>query len=129
VALSLIPELTRAVGVPRLLGVGHPMGQPFGQPHDVARQRAVLLASLDLLENATGAGAYAEMPGEWPETVAQARNASRDIPHAPIVGLLQRKPWLVPLLYLGRIPRPDEQQAAEAEHAAVGEQASDRTAD
>jgi len=118
VALSLIPELTRAVGVPRLLGVSHPMGQPFGQPHDASRQAAVLRTLLAMLETAPGPGSYAEMPGEWPQTVAQARNASRDVPHAPIVGLLQRKPWLVPLLYTGRIPRPEEERAAEAMHTA-----------
>jgi len=94
------------------------MGQPFGQPRDAARQRAVLTSMLSMLETALGPGTYAEMPGEWPQTVAQARNASRDVPQAPIVGLLQRKPWLLPLLYTGRIPRPEEERAAEAAQAA-----------
>lgn len=123
VALSMIPDLTRAVGVPRLLGVSHPMGQPFGRAHDPERQRAVLRAMLALLERAGGPGAYEEMPGAWPETPAQARNASRDLPRPPIVELLQRKPWLAPLLYTGRIPRPEDERAAEAAHTAAGESA------
>ncbi|MCK6461990.1 MAG: hypothetical protein L6Q95_19075, partial [Planctomycetes bacterium] len=49
VSLSMIPELTRAVGVPRLAGIGYPMGQPLGRPHDAPGQRAVLRATLELL--------------------------------------------------------------------------------
>jgi hypothetical protein len=40
----------------------------------------------------------------WPETVAQARNASKDVPPSPIATLLLKQPWLVPRLYMGRIP-------------------------
>ena len=71
VALSMIPELTRAVGVPRLAGISYPMGRPF----------------------------------VWPESPAQARNASRDLPPPPIVELLMKKPWLLANLYTGRIPQ------------------------
>ncbi len=111
VTCSFIPALTRAVGVPRLLGVSHPVGQPFGRPHDAERQRAVLGAMLGLAAEATAPDTYAEMPGEWPETPAQARNASRDVPPSPIGALLLKKPWLTPLLYTGRIPRPEDERA------------------
>ena len=105
VALSMIPELTRAVGVPRLAGIGYPMGRPLGQPHDADGQRAVLRATLELLATAQGPDTYVELPFEWPESPARARNASRDLPPAPIVELLAKKPWLVVNLYSGRIPR------------------------
>jgi hypothetical protein len=105
VTLSLIPDLTRAVGVPRLAGLSYPFGRPMGQPHDAEGQRAVLRALLQLLETATGPGSYVELPFEWPESPARARNASKDLPPAPIVDLLTRKPWLVAQLYTGRIPR------------------------
>jgi len=108
VTLSLIPELTRAAGVPRLVGVSHPMGQPFGRPHDADRQRAVLRAMLGLLASASGPDSYVEVPFEWPETPAQARNASRDVPPSPIEKLLQKKPWLLPRLYSGRIPQGED---------------------
>ena|SRR5689334_5614497 len=99
-----MPELTRAVGVPRIAGIGHPVGRPLGQPHDADGQRAVLRATLELLERATGPDHYVELPFEWPETPAQARNASRDVPPSPIAVLLAKQPWLIPRLYSGRIP-------------------------
>ena len=102
--LSWIPELTRSVGVPRLAGISYPASRPLGRPHDADGQRAVLRATLDLLASATGPDAYVELPFEWPESPARARNASKDIPPPPIVDLLKRKPWLAVNLYSGRIP-------------------------
>ena len=103
-ALSMIPELTRAVGVPRLAGISYPMGRPLGRPHDADGQRAVLRAMLELLDTARGPDAYVELPFVWPESPAQARNASKGLPAAPIVELLTKKPWLLANLYTGRIP-------------------------
>jgi hypothetical protein len=113
VALSMIPDLTRAVGVPRLAGISYPMGRPLGRSHDADGQRAVLRATLEVLAAAQGPDTYVELPFVWPESVAQARNASRDIPPAPIVALLTRKPWLLANLYTGRIP--NEESAARFE--------------
>ena len=104
VTLSMIPDLTRAVGVPRLAGISYPFGRPLGQPHDADGQRAVLRAMLDLLSSAAGPDTYVELPFEWPESPARARNASKDLPPPPIVQLLMKKPWLLPSLYTGRIP-------------------------
>jgi hypothetical protein len=104
VTLSMIPDLTRAVGVPRLAGISYPFGRPLGQPHDDDGQRAVLRALLDLLPRASSPDTYVELPFEWPETAARARNASKDLPPPPIVELLIKKPWLLPNLYTGRIP-------------------------
>jgi len=108
VALSMIPDLTRAVGVPRLAGISYPMGRPLGNPHDAEGQRAVLRATLELLASARAPGHYVELPFEWPESPARARNASRDLPPPPIVPLLKRKPWLLARLYTGRVPHGDE---------------------
>jgi hypothetical protein len=105
VALSMIPDLTRAVGVPRLAGISYPMGRPLGRPHDADGQRAVLRAMLGLLASAQGPDAYVELPFVWPESPAQARNASKDLPPPPIVELLAKKPWLLINLCTGRIPR------------------------
>jgi hypothetical protein len=105
VSLSMIPDLTRAVGVPRLAGIGYPMGRPLGRPHDADGQRAVLRCTLTLLATARGADTYVELPFVWPESPAQARNASSDLAPPPIVELLRRKPWLLANLYAGRIPR------------------------
>jgi hypothetical protein len=105
VTLSMIPDLTRAVGVPRLAGISYPFGRPLGRPFDAEGQRAVLRAMLDLLPLASGPNAYVELPFVWPESPARARNASRDLPPPPIVGLLTQKPWLLANLYSGRIPQ------------------------
>jgi hypothetical protein len=104
VALSMIPDLTRAVGVSRLAGISYPFGRPLGRPHDADGQRAVLRSMVELLATAPGADTYVELPFVWPESPAQARNASKDLPPPPIVGLLTRKPWLLANLYTGRIP-------------------------
>ena len=99
-----MPGLTHAVGVPRLAGISYPLSRPLGRPHDADGQRAVLRATLEVLESATGPGDCVELPFEWPETPAQARNASKDVPPSPIATLLRKQPWLVPRLYSGQIP-------------------------
>jgi hypothetical protein len=104
VILSWIPDLTRAVGVPRLAGISYPTSRSFGAPHDADGQRAVLRATLELLESAKAPDTYVELPFEWPESPLRARIASKDVPPPPIVELLKRKPWLFPNLYGGRIP-------------------------
>jgi hypothetical protein len=104
VTLSWMPDLTRRVGVPRLAGISYPLSRPLGRPHDADGQRAVLRATLALLETATGPDHYVELPFVWPETVGQARNASKEVPPSPIAALLLKQPWLVPRLYSGRIP-------------------------
>lgn len=100
----MIPDLTRAVGVPRLAGISYPMGRPLGRPHDADGQRAVLRGMLELLATAPGPDTYVELPFVWPESPAQARNASKDLPPPPIVELLRKKPWLLVDLYNGHIP-------------------------
>src|SRR5262245_40002282 len=102
----MIPDLTRAVGAPRLAGISYPFGRALGRPHDADGQRAVLRAMLDLLSRASGPGAYVELPFVWPESPAHARNVSRDLPPPPIVELLKKKPWLLANLYSGHIPQP-----------------------
>ena len=104
VVLSMIPDLTRAVGVPRLAGISYPMGRPLGRPHDADGQRAVLRSTLELLATAPCPDTYVELPFVWPESSAQARNASKDLPPPPIVQLVTRKPWLLANLYTGHIP-------------------------
>src|SRR5512136_2489233 len=99
----MIPDLTRAVGVPRLAGISYPMGRPLGRPHDADGQRAVLRATLELLASASGPDSYVELPFTWPETPAAARNASRDVAPPPITGLIMKKPWLLANLLSGRI--------------------------
>lgn len=108
----MIPDLTRAVGVPRLAGISYPLGRPLGNPHDADGQRAVLRALLEVLPSATAPDTCVELPFAWPDTPAHARNESKDVPPSPIVDLVKRKPWLLPNLYSGRIPQREEEVCA-----------------
>ena len=87
-----------------MAGIAYPDGRTLGRVGDADGQRAVLRATLELLESATGPGTYVELPFEWPETRAEALKALRDHPPPPIAELLVRKPWLVPAFYRGEIP-------------------------
>jgi D-proline reductase (dithiol) PrdB len=60
-----------AMSLPRLVVTPHPMGRPLGAPHDVERQTEVLLAALDLLDNAVENGSVVEFPGSYRPTPAQ----------------------------------------------------------
>jgi hypothetical protein len=102
VSLSMIPDFTRAVGVPRLAGIGYPMSRPLGRPGDAHGQKEVLKAVLEVLVSAEAPDTYVELPFVWPQTPAQARTGSDVNP--PIAQLLARKPWLLPRLYSGDIP-------------------------
>ena len=69
VALSLLPELSRIVGVPRTLAVHFPFGAPCGDPGNAALHAAVLGEALAMLEEAqpgevrTSALAWRRAPG------------------------------------------------------------------
>ena len=105
VSLSMIPDFTRAVGVPRLAGIAYPMSRPMGRPGDAQGQREVLRALLDLLASAQAPDSYRELPFVWPESPARARKGSDVNP--PIAQLLARKPWLLARLYTGEIPESE----------------------
>lgn len=98
----MIPDFTRAVGVPRLAGIAYPMSRPVGRPGDADGQRNVLRELLRLLEIAEEPDTYIELPFVWPESPAKARIGSDVNP--PIAQLLMKKPWLIPRLYTGSIP-------------------------
>lgn len=103
VCLSMIPPLTRATGAPRVVGVAHPMGLPFGAPGDADGQRAVLRDTLEAAAAMTRPRSYTELPFEWPEPRSKA--IRHPDPQPPIAQLLTRRPWLVPRLASGDIPR------------------------
>lgn len=51
-SLTLLPEITRAVGVPRALALKFPFGAPCGDPGNASLQQAVLAEALELLASA-----------------------------------------------------------------------------
>lgn len=102
----MIPELTRAQGVPRLAGISYPMSRPMGAPGDAKGQLSVLKATLDVLDTAMAPETYKELPFQWSQSPAQARKETQGHKKTPIVGLLKRRPWLLARLYFGNIPKP-----------------------
>ncbi len=51
--------------LPRLVVTPHPMGRVLGAPGDRQGQRKVVLAALDLLENASQGGTIYEVEGAY----------------------------------------------------------------
>lgn len=62
-------DLTAQVRPPRSLFVNHPMGNPFGRPGEIARQREILLAALRMLETCREPGALVDLDTDWGEKV------------------------------------------------------------
>ncbi len=56
VAVQAFETRVRMMTLPRAVLTSHAIGRPFGPPGDLDRQRAVIAAGLELLENATRAG-------------------------------------------------------------------------
>ncbi len=48
-SITMLPEITRKVGVPRALSVPYPLGYPLGRPDDPALQSEIVRAALLLL--------------------------------------------------------------------------------
>ena len=51
--------------LPRTVVTRHMMGRPLGAPGDVKRQRGIILAALELLENAKEGGTIVELPESY----------------------------------------------------------------
>ena len=49
-SITMLPEITRKIGVPRTLEVPWPLGFPLGEPDDPALQREVLVQLLALTD-------------------------------------------------------------------------------
>ena len=97
---SWIPELSAAVGSPRVVGIGYPGSVPFGLPHDAANQQAVLRASLDAAATMGEPGQRIDLDFEWP---AQTR-VPRPPKLPPIARAIMKRPWLYLKLLNGDIP-------------------------
>ena len=80
ITLSNIPELTAAVGVPRIAGIEHPFGRTVGMPGDAQGQMAVLRATLQALVELNQPGGRADLPFEWPESPKEASAPLEELP-------------------------------------------------
>ncbi len=102
IAISMVPELTAAMGAPRVAAIDFPFGRPLGQPGDADTQRDVLRETLLALANAKAPGTVTALPFEWPEPAGKVHWHPKE--PAPIGRLLAQNPALFKALVTGEIP-------------------------
>jgi hypothetical protein len=98
----MVPDLTHAVGAPRVAGIEFPFGRPLGQPHDAPAQRVVLWAALRVLQDADRPGTVIDLPFQWPEPAERVHWHPAEPP--PIGRLLSREPKRFTQLVDGELP-------------------------
>lgn len=102
ITLSPMPDWTAAVGVPRLVGIEHPLGVTAGHPDDVKTQTAVLRDTLQALVEMEQPGEVRYLPYKW---VEQPGDPDLDPdPPPPITQAIMRRPWYFRKLLKGDIP-------------------------
>lgn len=65
--LTMTPEYSREVGIPRVAAIEYPYGRPVGEVNDVEGQRKVLLEALSVFEKAQAPGHVFDLSFTWPE--------------------------------------------------------------
>ncbi len=60
-------DIVEECGVPRLVFVDFPLGNPCGAPYDVDQQRSIVGLGLDLLEQAIAPRTTVQAPVVWPD--------------------------------------------------------------
>ena len=107
ISLSMMPELTKSVGVPRIAAIERPFGLTLGLPQDAKRQLAVLRATLRALEEISQPGTVVHLPFDW-EPGEKLNIYPSQAP--PIARFLRRHPWYFPK-FLNRTPPEVSEQA------------------
>ena len=67
VMVTMMPELTERVGVPRAVGVEFPFGHTLGHAGDREEQMKVIGDALRVLRDARQANTVEHLPYEWPD--------------------------------------------------------------
>lgn len=65
VGVSIVREYTEKVRPPRTVFLKWPFGHPFGEPFNVAQQRAVLSEALGALCSIEEPGLIIDLPFKW----------------------------------------------------------------
>jgi hypothetical protein len=99
--LSWIPELSVAVGAPRVVGIGYPGSVPFGRPGEADGQRSVLRGALEAACAMVTPGERVDLNHEWPPN---ARVPGPPRP-PPIASAIKARPWLLLRLLRGDLPQ------------------------
>jgi D-proline reductase (dithiol) PrdB len=65
VGVTVCPDITEKLNVPRAVALRFPMGSPFGAPLDAPMQLRVLRDALSLIETVKVPGEIAKLPYDW----------------------------------------------------------------
>ncbi len=74
-SITVAPDVTEHVKVPRAVFVPFRMGHHFGVPFHTTLQRRIILAALEHLRDAQASGDILELPTTW----AQARREAAQL--------------------------------------------------
>lgn len=72
-SITVAPDVSAAVNVPRAIFVPWPMGHHFGVPFHTEVQRKVILAALELLQRATSSGTIEKLAIPWVQVRREAK--------------------------------------------------------
>jgi hypothetical protein len=84
ILVTMMPDLSERIGVPRTVGVEFPFGHTLGHAGDRDEQMAVIRDALRVLRDASGPGRVEHLPYEWPDFDRWRREWHPEKP-APIV--------------------------------------------
>lgn len=73
VSVTVAPDVSAAVQVPRAIFVPWPMGHHFGVPFHTQVQRKVILAALELVQRATQSGTIEKLAIPWVQVRREAK--------------------------------------------------------
>jgi D-proline reductase (dithiol) PrdB len=65
ILVSLRPNVTHGIGIPRAIHIRFPMGNPMGEPGKPAQQRRILLSALEVMEQLSEPDQIVELPYRW----------------------------------------------------------------
>jgi hypothetical protein len=87
----MMPDVAQKFRLSRVVGVEFPFGHAFGMPNDVAMQRSVCEAAVDLLHNAGVPESRFDVDIEWPVDAAIAYRDWQPSEPSPIVAYNARR--------------------------------------
>lgn len=87
VVVTMMPDTAAKYELPRILGVPFPFGHAFGPPNDVAMQREVSQAAIDLLTDESAVKVRRDLDHlVWPQDDRTAYKDWQPSEASPIVG-------------------------------------------
>ena len=88
VLVTVMPDWSERLGVPRTVGVEFPYGHPLGQAGDSDTQMGVIREALRLLEEAAGPGENRELDYVWPQDLDEAKRGWQPPEPSPIIKMM-----------------------------------------